>query len=77
VQDPGCKEYADFQRWQKSLSKGTLVVVSDTKAEPSEVQIFTGQTVFFTITKSPGISITDERLLSRGLSGTKKRSTRS
>lgn len=63
VKDPGCKEQADFQRWHKMLSKGTLVTVGESKAEPREVDVVIGQTVFFAITKGPGISISDERLL--------------
>jgi plastocyanin len=63
VKNPDCKEPSDFDRWQKSLAKGALVTVTEAKAEPAEVEIATGQTVFFAITKGPGISITDERLL--------------
>lgn len=63
VKDPSCKEPAEFQRWRKALAEGTLVMVTDGKAEPREVDIVTGQTVFFAIGKGPGISITDERLL--------------
>jgi plastocyanin len=63
VKDPDCKETGDYQRWHKLLSKGTLVTISGTSAEPREVAIFTGQTIFFIVTKGPGISITDRRLL--------------
>lgn len=63
VKNPDCKEHSDFERWHKSLAKGTLVTVTGAKAEPAEVDIVTGQTVFFAITKGPGISITDEHLL--------------
>lgn len=65
VKDPACKDQADFQRWRKLLAKGTLVTISDTKVEPREVDIVTGQTVFFAVTKGPGISITDARLVPR------------
>ena len=63
IKDPGCNDTGDFQRWQKLLSKGTLVTISESSAEPREVDVFTGQTVFFIVTKGPGISITDRRLL--------------
>jgi plastocyanin len=63
VKDPGCREHGDFDRWRKALAQGTLVTITDARAEPSHVEILTGQTVFFAITKCPGISITDERLL--------------
>jgi hypothetical protein len=45
------------------LSKGTVVTIADDRAAPADVEIVTGQTVFFAVTKSRGISITDERLL--------------
>jgi plastocyanin len=64
VRDPGrCQDEESLRRWRKSLSKGTLVMIVDGKAEPAEVDIHTGQTVFFAIVKGPGVSITDERLL--------------
>jgi plastocyanin len=63
VKDPGSKDEADFQRWHKSLAQGTLVMIADGQVEPREVDIVTGQTVFFAIMKGPGISITDQRLL--------------
>ena len=53
------------------LKKGTVVMVTEGKAQPREVQIMTGQTVFFAIPKGPGISITDERLLAEGQRGGK------
>jgi plastocyanin len=65
VKDPGCKDEADFQRWREVLSKGTLVMITGNHVEPLEVEIVTGQTVFFSITQGPGISITDKRLLDR------------
>ncbi len=64
VRDPGCKDRADLQRWRTSLTKGTLVMISEGRAEPRDVDIIAGQTVFFAVVKAPGISITDRRLLS-------------
>jgi hypothetical protein len=63
VKNPDGKEHADIERWHQTLTKGTIVLVNDGKAEPREVDIVTGQTVFFAVVKAPGISITDERLL--------------
>ena len=63
VKDPACKTAVDFQHWQKQLAKGTLVTITGSTAEPPEVDIVTGQSVFFIVTKGPGISITDKRLL--------------
>jgi plastocyanin len=61
VLDPKCKSQAELSKWQKQLSKGTLVMISDGKVTPREVEILTGQTVYFAIVKSDGISITDQR----------------
>jgi len=63
VKDPGCKETSDFQRWHEQLGKGALVTITGATADPRELDILTGQTVFFIVTKGPGISITDRRLL--------------
>jgi plastocyanin len=63
VRDAECRSTADFQRWRQQLAKGTLVTITGTSAEPREIDILTGQTVFFIVTKGPGISITDRRLL--------------
>jgi plastocyanin len=63
VSDPECKDEADFQRWRQLLSKGTLVMIDHDQVNPKEVEIVTGQTVFFAIMKGPGISITDRVLL--------------
>jgi plastocyanin len=66
VRDAACKTPEDVRRWHTQLSKGTLVTITGSTAEPPEVDIVTGQTVFFIVTKSPGISITDRRLLPAG-----------
>jgi plastocyanin len=63
VTNPDCKEADDFQRWRKALSKGTIVTLTDGKADPREVDVMVGQTVFFAVATGPGVSITDERLL--------------
>lgn len=63
VKDPEVKTEADLKRWMQTLSEGKLVMIADNKAQPAEVEVATGQTVFFTIVKGPGISITDTRLL--------------
>ncbi|MGH2688393.1 MAG: hypothetical protein ACRDKW_06255, partial [Actinomycetota bacterium] len=69
VKDPGCGDRREFERWQKLLAKGTVVMIEGTGVEPREVEIVTGQTVFFAIVKAPGISVTDERVL--GAHGTR------
>ena len=62
VKDPGCKCEADLQRWREMVARGTLVTINSGKAEPAEIDIVIGQTVFFLVIKGPGISITDARL---------------
>ena len=65
VRDPECRGEADLKRWRQMVAKGTLVTINDGKVERSEVEIVTGQTVFFLVVRAPGISITDVRLLDR------------
>ncbi len=61
VVDPKCQTQKEIAKWQKKLSKGALVMISDTKVEPREIEILTGQTVYFAVVKSEGISITERR----------------
>lgn len=61
VRDPKCQSRKDLAKWQKQLSKGALVMISGTKAEPPKIEILTGQTVYFAVVKSGGVSITDQR----------------
>lgn len=63
VRDPAVKTEPDLKRWLQTLSEGKVVMIADNTAQPAEVEIVTGQTVFFTVVKGPGISITDARLL--------------
>jgi plastocyanin len=62
VNDPPCDNMEDFRSWQRQLSKGTLVMITGSRAEPAVVDILTGQTVYFAVVKAGGISVTDERL---------------
>ena len=54
---------AGRRRWFETVGKGTVVMIEGRNAEPAEVKIIVGQTVFFAVVKAPGVSITDERLL--------------
>lgn len=66
VRDPkadGPKALAD---WQRTLADGELVMIQDGKVDRREIDIVTGQTVFFAVVTGPGISITDARLLEIG-----------
>jgi plastocyanin len=65
VRDPSCKNHNEIRKWRAALGSAALVMISDDKAQPPEVEIFTGQTVFFAVTKSKGVSVTDERLLGK------------
>ena len=64
--------WVPFQEWLRSevshravLWKGTMVLLCGQQADPSTVEIFTGQTVYFAVEKAAGITITDERLIRR------------
>jgi len=46
---PDRKTQADIARWDYRLSKGTMVMVADGKADPATVDVEAGQTVFFAI----------------------------
>jgi plastocyanin len=63
VRDPDCKKDPDLKKWRETLSKGNVVMINDGKADQTELDIYTGQTVFFALVKTAGISITDSRLL--------------
>jgi plastocyanin len=65
VRDPGVKAETDLKRWLQTLSEGKMVMIADNKPQPAEVEIVTGQTVFFAVVKGPGISITDAALLNQ------------
>ena len=41
-------------------------MITDKKVDPAKLDIVVGQTVFFAVVTSGGISITDERLLELG-----------
>jgi plastocyanin len=62
VRDARCKTPEDLAKWRAELTRATLVMVSNGKAEPAEVDITVGQTVYFAIVTGSGISITDKRL---------------
>jgi plastocyanin len=63
VSDPSCKTATDLREWREALARGTLVMIADGKAEPAEVSVLTGQTVYFAVVKGPGITVTDRRIV--------------
>jgi plastocyanin len=58
-----CKTREDLARWQKLAAEPTLVMIQGGKAEPRDVKIMVGQTVYFAIVTGPGITVTDQRLV--------------
>jgi hypothetical protein len=63
VRDPEVRTEDDLKRWREQIGVGTLVMIADGRIEPGEVDIVTGQTVFFIVVSGPGITITDARLV--------------
>ena len=61
-----CPGRDDIARWRKQISQAALVMVQGGKAEPAEVKIVVGQTVYFAIVTGPGITVTDRRLILPG-----------
>jgi plastocyanin len=62
VTTPDIKSERDRSNYQKGLTQGGLVVIRERLVEPPDLEIWTGQTVFFAVEKADGISITDRRL---------------
>lgn len=62
-----CKTHADLAHWRAALAKAALVMVQGGKAEPAEVEVMVGQTVYFAIVAGKGITVTDKRLI--GMTG--------
>jgi plastocyanin len=63
VSAPHCVDNESLKAWQGRLAEGVLVMIEGGQAKPAEVEVLVGQTLFFAVTTSSGISITDERLL--------------
>lgn len=61
VKDLDTKSQEDCEKWMRSLKEGALVTIKG-RADPQQVEILTGQTVFFAVVDAPGITITDQRL---------------
>lgn len=63
VSDPKPRNQEELRAWQSRLGEGTLVMISDGRAEPAEVEIMLGQTVFFAVVNGPGVTITEASLV--------------
>jgi plastocyanin len=67
VKTVDCRSHADLAHWRAALAKAALVMVQGGKAEPAEVEVLVGQTVYFAVVAGNGITITDKRLI--GMTG--------
>jgi hypothetical protein len=63
VTDPKPRNHDELRAWQARLGEGTLVMISDGRPEPAEVEVMMGQTVFFAVVKGSGVTITDASLI--------------
>jgi plastocyanin len=63
VTDPGCRFDAEIARWRKRLASGTVVSIADGRAEPAEVSVEVGQTVFFAVAGGGPVTVTDRLLV--------------
>ncbi|MBI2245040.1 MAG: hypothetical protein HYU55_14270 [Nocardioides sp.] len=63
VKDPRPRNAEELRAWQSRLGEGTLVLISDGRPEPAEVEVVLGQTVFFAVVTGPGVTITDAALV--------------
>ena len=62
----------DRRQRLRRLGNSVLVMVRGTRAEPPEVTIEAGQRVYFAVLSSPGITVTDVRLLAREACGARR-----
>ena len=76
VRNPKAADAKGLAKWREQLAQGSTVMIQNGKVDRAEIEVLTGQTVFFAIVTGPGISVTDERLLpaaERPKGGGKKR----
>jgi plastocyanin len=63
VSDMDLSDPGECERWTAALEEGTVVMIDGDRADPDDVRILTGQTVFWAIVRGDGITITDERVV--------------
>ena len=63
VANPIASNSDECSQWYESLKKPATFEIKGGKSSPASVQIVAGQTVFWSITESKGVAITDSRLL--------------
>jgi plastocyanin len=66
VEPVNLKRAEDRDRWFETVQKAGAVKIKGKSSSPASVKIVVGQTVFWSITESPGVAITDGRLVRRG-----------
>ena len=59
VRDMDVSDPKQCEAWTAGLERPTVIVVEADRADPTEVEVTTGQTVFWAVAKAPGITITD------------------
>ena len=62
VRMPSTKSQKEMDTFKEVLTRGTVVTIREGKAEPAQLTVLVGQTVFFAVEKAEGITITDRRL---------------
>jgi hypothetical protein len=60
------KRAEDRDQWFETLQKAGAIKIKGKSSSPASVKIVVGQTVFWSVTESPGVAITDGRLVSGG-----------
>jgi len=63
VESLAAKSSDDRDRWFETLKKPGAIKIKGKSSSPASVKIVVGQTVFWSITDSPGVAITDKRLV--------------
>jgi plastocyanin len=63
VKDVRCATPAELTAWRKRLTRGTVVMISDGKVEPAEVDVVLGQRVFFAVVSTSPMTITETALI--------------
>jgi plastocyanin len=62
VREIDSKDREGCDRWRKELQTGAVVAIEGDRVEPRDIEIVTGQTVFFAVTGSRGLTITEDSL---------------
>jgi len=62
VKMPTTRSQTEMDNFKSLLTTGTVVTIREGKAEPAQLSVLVGQTVFFAVEKAAGITITDRRL---------------